>query len=265
MKKLSNIMESIWSDMQDRGTGDVNKKEDGVKVHTCIDEDVFLINPNCDYNGLIKALFNKQYTYVVEISKLEHQPLSAERRASIKNNEDPCIFLLKDAGAGTHLIAIFWSYDDITEFELDPDFINQYEEKDYMNICFCLGKKLQELGEYLDFTTSKAEIYGIEHHDDVYGSTYNWRIVTGLDFQEWQYRNTKPSSNPDMAARKIIDLFVKDLRDEFTELNDEDIIVSKGGIGYNIYLPFISLTDSINNIVNLQKYIDFSKKWFEVK
>ena len=68
-----------------------------------------------------------------------------------------------------------------------------------------------------------------------------------------------------MVARKIIDLFVKDLRDEFTELNDEDIIVSKGGIGYNIYLPFISLTDSINNIVNLQKYIDFSKKWFEVK
>ena len=110
-------MESIWSDMQDRGTGDVNKKEDGVKVHTCIGEDVFLIDPKCDYNGLIKALFNKQYTYVVEISKLEHQPLSAERRASIKNNEDPCIFLLKDAGAGTHLIAIFWSYDDITEFE----------------------------------------------------------------------------------------------------------------------------------------------------
>ena len=258
-------MESIWSDMQDRGTGDVNKKEDGVKVHTCIGEDVFLINPNCDYDGLIKALFNKQYTYMVEISKLEHQPLSAEKRTSIKNNEDPYIFILKDAGYGTHLIAIFWSYDDITEFELDPDFINQYEEKDYMNICFCLGKKLQELGEYLDFTMSKAEIYGIDHHDDVYGSTYNWRIVTGLDFQEWQYKNTKPSSNPDMAARKIIDLFVKDLRDEFTELNDEDIIVSKGGIGYNIYLPFISLTDSINNIVNLQKYIDFSKKWFEVK
>ena len=73
------IKESIWSDMQDRGTGDVNKKEDGVKVHTCIDEDVFLINPNCDYDGLIKALFNKQYTYMVEISKLEHQPLSIER------------------------------------------------------------------------------------------------------------------------------------------------------------------------------------------
>ena len=67
-----------------------------------------------------------------------------------------------------------------------------------------------------------------------------------------------------MAARKIIDMFVKDLRDKFTELNDEDIIVSKGGVGYNIYVPFISLTDSISNIVNLQKYIDFSKNWFKV-
>ena len=30
MKKLSNIMESIWSDMQDRGTEDIVKKEDDV-------------------------------------------------------------------------------------------------------------------------------------------------------------------------------------------------------------------------------------------
>ena len=28
MKKLSKLMESVWSDMQDRGTGDVDRKED---------------------------------------------------------------------------------------------------------------------------------------------------------------------------------------------------------------------------------------------
>lgn len=32
MKKLSEITESIWSDMQDRGTGDVFKKEDDIDV-----------------------------------------------------------------------------------------------------------------------------------------------------------------------------------------------------------------------------------------
>ena len=31
MKKLSDIYESIWSDMQDRGTGDLRKKEDHIK------------------------------------------------------------------------------------------------------------------------------------------------------------------------------------------------------------------------------------------
>lgn len=264
MKKLSNIEESIWSDMEERGAGEVTKKEDGEKVHTCIGEDVYLMDPKCDYDGLIKALFNKQYTYKVEISKLEHQPLTPERRISIKNNEDPYIFILGPGGRGTNKIAKFWGYDEITEFELDPDFINKYEEKDYMNICTCIGKKLQEFGDYIEFTSSKAEIYGIEHHDDVYGSTYNWKIVAGPDFKEWQLRNTNPSSDPDMAARKIIDLFIEAIRKEFKELEDEDIIINKGGIGYNIYVPFISLTDSISNIVNLQKYIDFSKNWFKV-
>lgn len=32
MKKLSEITESIWSDMQDRGTGDVFKKEDDIDL-----------------------------------------------------------------------------------------------------------------------------------------------------------------------------------------------------------------------------------------
>ena len=32
MKKLSNIVESIWSDMQDRGTGDTVKKEDDLDL-----------------------------------------------------------------------------------------------------------------------------------------------------------------------------------------------------------------------------------------
>ena len=32
MKKLSNIVESIWSDMQDRGTGDIVKKEDDLDL-----------------------------------------------------------------------------------------------------------------------------------------------------------------------------------------------------------------------------------------
>ena len=32
MKKLSKILESIWSDMQDRGTRDIMKVEDDTKI-----------------------------------------------------------------------------------------------------------------------------------------------------------------------------------------------------------------------------------------
>ena len=34
------LEESIWSDIQDRSMGKTRRKEDGVKVHTCIDVDI---------------------------------------------------------------------------------------------------------------------------------------------------------------------------------------------------------------------------------
>ena len=63
MKKLSNIMESIWSDMQDRGTGEIEKREAFIK----------------EYNSAVQYILDHFYDddtvmYVVNIRDSRYTP-----------------------------------------------------------------------------------------------------------------------------------------------------------------------------------------------
>ena len=49
MKKLSRIMESIWSDMQDRGSGDAVKKEDKPWASFELDGKKYILSQNVEY------------------------------------------------------------------------------------------------------------------------------------------------------------------------------------------------------------------------
>ena len=96
MKKLSKITESIWSDMQDRSAGEVRRKEDGVKVHTCIDVDIYQkYTSDSDYDDLIYQNHNCIAFYQISV---KYADLTAESGADrISSDSD-----LLHYGAHTH-------------------------------------------------------------------------------------------------------------------------------------------------------------------
>ena len=123
MKKLSKITESIWSDIQDRSSGKVIRKEDGVKVHTCIDVDIYLKNASDSYcDDLIKEILNYNDSYVdykVGILSVRDKAYSPEEMKNIRTFEAPYAYLIYDGIHGTSLVAEFWTYDEMKDFKLD--------------------------------------------------------------------------------------------------------------------------------------------------
>ena len=123
MKKLSKITESIWSDIQDRSSGEVRRKEDGVKVHTCIDVDIYLKNVSDSYyDDFIKEILNYNDNYInykVGILSVRDKAYSTEEMKNMRAFEAPYAYLIYDGIHGTSLVAEFWTYDEMKDFDLD--------------------------------------------------------------------------------------------------------------------------------------------------
>ena len=98
--KDKKITESIWSDMQDRSAGEVRRKEDGVKVHTCIDVDIYLKNTfDSNYDDIIKGILNYNDSYVdyrVGILSVRDKAYSTEEMANMRTFEAPYSYLIFD-------------------------------------------------------------------------------------------------------------------------------------------------------------------------
>ena len=260
MKRLSKINESLWADVQSQASGNVFKKEDGTKVHTDLGVDIPLIDPNCKYNELMKAFFNKQYTYVSQFTSLEYITMTPMMTKGVKekieNNEYPYIHTIPGYKSQLQLIIMFWTYDDILEFELDEKFKNEYCEKDYATICNCVGKKVQEVGDLITFIGKKeSEILNNKSkHNDVYGGNYGLLLARSSTVKDWRIEHYNDNS----------DDFLPDLLKEFPELEEEDILVEQTVLDKEYILPIYTYADPIRNIANIRKYNEFVTNWFKV-
>ena len=87
MKKLSNIIESIWSDIQDRSSGEVTRKEDDVNL---LDIDDFI-------------------THIRKIYRIDNSPYDIENRTNSSTIFIPiCAYGIKMINLG----AIYFKYDE---------------------------------------------------------------------------------------------------------------------------------------------------------
>lgn len=266
MKKLSNISESIWGDVRRRAEGQSIRQEDGRKVHTCLGVDVVLKNPDCDYDTLIKDLINgdAQYhsEYGVGIVSPKDLNLTPEEMANVRKWEAPYTYLIYDGQHGTSLIANFWSYKEILDFELDNDFEENYLEEDYISICRCVATKLKEVGDCFQYVPrNKAYILDLDARgDDVdkYTGECQLLLIDEGDVYSWVCDHNEEYDNP--FGNTYLDDFKEGIINEYPELDGIDFIswsyTNYGGC-------YIAIPVSVDNLNNIRKYIEFTKNWFK--
>ena len=194
MKKLSKITESIWSDIQDRSSGEVRRKEDGVKVHTCIDVDIYLKNTSdSHYDDLIKEILNYNDSYVdykVSILSVRDKTYSPEEMKNMMAFEAPYSYLIYDGKYGTSLVAEFWTYDEMKDFNLD-NFEDRICEEDYISICKGIATKLKEVGGDIEYLPRNNVYYiGNKRNYMNYEGDYVLQLIDESDVWNWEIEYT---------------------------------------------------------------------------
>ena len=188
--KDKKITESIWSDMQDRSAGEVRRKEDGVKVHTCIDVDIYLKNTSdSHYDDLIKEILNYNDSYVdykVGILSVRDKAYSTEEMKNMRAFEAPYAYLIYDGRYGTSLVAEFWTYDEMKDFDLD-DFEDRVCEEDYISICKGIATKLKEMGDSIEYLPRNKGSFIETKYDNIshYESDYVLQLINESDVNDW--------------------------------------------------------------------------------
>ena len=254
MKKLSKIDESTWGSMLDRGAGGVIKKEDGKLVHTCLDVDIIIKDQKCDYNEIIKDILNDDvvdgfYQGVVILNRQVKQ-YSPEEMTNIRKFEAPYAYLIYDGKYGTSLVAEFWTYSEIKDFDRTDDFIERVSEEDYISICKGIATKLKEVGgDIAQLPRRHPTISRIK--DRNFNDEYVFKLIDESDIAWW-------GNYPDPEGRSLAD-FETDIFTEYPELVGVDFFTWTFYDGYNIGIPI-----NYDTLVNFNKYKEFTKKWFKI-
>ena len=267
MKKLSKITESIWSDIQDRSAGEVRRKEDGIKVHTCIDVDIYLKNASDPYyDEFIKEILdynNSSVEHKVAILNTRDKAYSWEEMKNIRAFEAPYTYLIYDGGHGTDLIAEFCTYDEMKENDDLDDFEDRVIEDDYISICKGIATKLKEVGrdiEYLPrYKSGIIKSTYQKHNESDYEGDYVLQLISESDVNNWdiEYRESYGEGSTDTCLKD----YKESMIDTFPELDDVDFITYEfnnyGGV--NIAIPITATT-----VKNFKKYKEYTKNWFTV-
>lgn len=253
MKKLSKIDESIWSDIHKRSNGEIIRREDGKKVNTCLEIDITLKNPDCDYEDLIKKILNDDHdSFAVGIDNTRDTSYSFEELANARKFEAPYGYMIYDGGHGTDLIATFWTYDEMEDCGLN-NFKEEYLEDDYISICKCIATKLKEVGgDFSHVPRNKFNVLGNSNPDRDYGGEYVLKLISEGDVAQWEYEYNR--KNGDIYS--LID-YKDDITYEFPELKQVDFIDWTFYDGVNIGIPL-----TFDTLVNFKKYKEFTNKWF---
>ena len=257
------INESIWSDMQDRSAGEVGRKEDGVKVHTCIDVDIYLQNTNFNYDDLIKEILNYNDSYVdykVGILSVRDKKYYPEEMKNMRAFEAPYAYLIYDGRYKSSLVAEFWTYDEMKDFKLD-NFEDRICEEDYIAICKGIATKLKEIGGSIEYLPRNTEGSFIEtKYDDIshYDSDYVLQLINESDVNDWETQYTNKYGNGS-TAYSLYD-YKESMIDAFPELDDVVFITWS----FNKYACNIGIPITATTVKNFKKYKEYTKNWFTI-
>ena len=262
MKKQSKITESIWSDIQDRSMGKTRRKEDGVKVHTCIDVDIYLKSTSdFHYDELIKGLLNYNDSYVdyrVGILSVRDKAYSTEEMANMRTFEAPYSYLIYDGRYGTSLVAEFWTYDEMKDFGPD-DFEDRICEEDYISICKGIATKLKEVGDSIEYLPRNNTSYiGNKKNNMNYEGDYVLQLIDESDVNNWEieYVDKYGEGSTDFS----LDDYKESMIDAFPELDDVEFITWS----YNNYACSIGIPITATTVKNFKKYKEYTKNWFTI-
>ena len=263
MKKLSKIDESVWADMHRRSNGDIIKREDGIKVHTCIDIDIYLKNASDSYyEELIKEILNYNNSYVdyrVGILNTRNKAYSPEEMKNIRAFEAPYSYLIYDGGHGTDLIAEFWTYDEMKDFDLD-DFEDRVPEEDYISICKGIATKLKEIGGDIEYLPMTKGSFIEAKYDNIsyYEGDYVLQLIDESDVYDWEIQYTDKYGEG--STTSCLKDYKESMIDTFPELDDVVFITwSFNNYACNIGIPITATT-----VKNFKKYKEYTKNWFTV-
>lgn len=261
--KDKKITESIWSDMQDRSAGETRRKEDGVKVHTCIDVDIYLKNTSDSYyDDLIKEILNYNDSYVdyrVGILNVRDKAYSPEEMKNMRVFEAPYAYLIYDGRYGTSLVAEFWTYDETKDFDLD-DFEDRICEEDYISICKGIATKLKEVGSNIEYLPRNKGGFIETKYDDIshYEGDYVLQLINESDVWDWEIQYTDKYGEG--STTFSLDDYKESMIDTFPELDDIVFITWS----YNNYACNIGIPITATTVKNFKKYKEYTKNWFTI-
>ena len=158
--------------------------------------------------------------------------------------------MIYDGGRGTDLLANFWSYSEILDFDLDSEFEDIISEDDYISVCKCIATKLKDVGEYFTYVPRRYEILNVQKYNIDYSFMYVLKLISEEDVYYW-VSQTDCDDN-------LLD-YVNDIKSRFPELSDIDFIAWTFRDGANIAIPLKLVT-----LINFKKYKEFTKNWFSV-
>ena len=264
IKNCSDFLEeSIWSDIQDRSTGKTRRREDGVKVHTCIDVDIYLKNASdSNYDDLIKEILSYNDSYVdyrVGILNVRDKAYSPEEMKNIRTFEAPYAYLIYDGIYGTSLVAEFWTYDEMKDFDLD-DFEDRICEEDYISICKGIATKLKEIGGDIEYLPRNKGSFIETKYDDIshYDSDYVLQLIDESDVWNWEIEYTDKYGEGSTSTS--LEDFQESIIDAFPELDDVEFITWS----YNHYACNIGIPITATTVKNFKKYKEYTKNWFTI-
>ena len=262
MKKQSKITESIWSDIQDRSTGKTRRKEDGVKVHTCIDVDIYLKNTfDSNYDDIIKGILNYNDSYVdyrVGILSVRDKAYSTEEMANMRTFEAPYSYLIYDGRYGTSLVAEFLTYDEMKDFGPD-DFEDRICEEDYISICKGVATKLKEVGDSIEYLPRNNTSYiGNKKNNMNYEGDYVLQLIDESDVNNWEVEYVDKYGEGSTSTS--LEDFKEDMIYAFPELDDVEFITWS----YNKYACNIGIPITATTVKNFKKYKEYTKNWFTI-
>ena len=261
MKKQSKITESFWSDIQDRSMGKTRRKEDGVKVHTCIDVDIYLKSTSdFHYDELIKGILNYNDSYVdyrVGILSVRDKAYSTEEMANMRTFEAPYSYLIYDGRYGTSLVAEFLTYDEMKDFGPD-DFEDRICEEDYISICKGIATKLKEVGDSIEYLPRDISYIGNKKNNMNYDGDYVLQLIGESDVNNWEVEYVDKYGEGSTSTS--LEDFKEDMIYAFPELDDVEFITWS----YNKYACNIGIPITATTVKNFKKYKEYTKNWFTI-
>ena len=254
MKKLSKLQESIWSNINKRSEGTSIRKEDGVRVTTCLGTNA-VVSPDCDYDSAIQNILNNfvgDYStmYVVNVRDSKYTP---DEMVNIRKWEAPYTYMIYEGGSGTDLILDFETYDTLVEQE--HEICEYVSENDYPAICRCIAEKFKQFGDHLSYIHNDFDIIN-GNNRDVDSYSYVFRLIDETDTYYWTLDRDK------YEVEGYINDFIEDMQNSFGAIGDQCFITWNH---HNQDGTYIALPINFDNLINLKDYIEYTEKWFEVK